>query len=223
VSFLGLIVLLVSQSSLAADSWTEGVNYFPVVPAQATSVAPGKVEVLEVFSYGCPACNAFLPIMNKLAASLPSRAQVAYLPASFNPSEDWPMFQRAFLTAQAMGIADRTHDAVFDAVWKTGELGIMDTATNSPKKPLPSIEDAAHFYQRHAGIKPDDFLNTAKSFSVDVKIRNAEKEIVDSHVDRTPTIIVNGKYRLHVQSAGGTDQLVKLVNWLVARESGAAK
>ena len=205
----------------SATPWTEGVNYFLIVPARPTSLPAGKVEVTEVFSYACPACNLFVPTMHKLKRSLPPNAVIDFLPASFNPTEDWPMFQLAYCTAQVLGVADQTHDAMFDAVWKTNELAIMDTATATPgiKSRLPTIADAAAFYNRHAGVPVDKFLATSKSFAVDVKVRSAEGLIGAYKVDRTPTIVVNGKYRLQVESAGGEDKLVELVNWLVAKES----
>ena len=173
----------------------------------------------EVFSYACPACNQFVPTMHKLAQSLPANAVVDYLPASFNPGEDWPMFQLAFCTAQALGIEAQTHDAMYDAVWGTDELAIVDHATGRLKEHLPTIEDAARFYNRHAGVPVEKFLATAKSFAVDVKVRNDEELVMAYGVDRTPTIIVNGKYRLNVQSAGGPDEVIELVKWLVAKES----
>src|SRR5260370_29643242 len=55
----------------AATAWTEGKHYFLITPPRTPSVPPGKVEVTEVFSYGCPACNLFVPIMHKLQKSLP--------------------------------------------------------------------------------------------------------------------------------------------------------
>ena len=202
-----------------APAWIEGVNYFLVVPARPTSLPPGKVEVTEVFSYACPACNLFVPTMHKLKASLPPNALLDYLPASFNPSEDWPMFQLAFFTAQTLGVADQCHDAMFNAVWQSGELAVIDPATRNIKSPAPSIEDAAKFYNAKAGVPIKKFLETAKGFTVDNKVRAAEEAIQRYHVDRTPTIIVNGKYRLQVDSAGGPDQVVELVKWLVAKES----
>jgi thiol:disulfide interchange protein DsbA len=214
-----LLAVAVSSMAHAATVWTEGKHYFLVNPPKIPAVAPGKVEVTEVFSYGCPACNVFVPVAHKLQQSLPANAVLTYLPASFNPSEDWPMFQLAFCTAQALGLAEQTHDAMFDAVWKTGELAVVDPATQRIKGHLPTIEDAARFYNRRTGVPIDKFLSTAKSFAVDVKVRSAEDAIQAYRVDRTPTIIVNGKYRLHVESAGGTDQLVELVNWLVAKET----
>jgi thiol:disulfide interchange protein DsbA len=157
--------------------------------------------------------------MHELKQALPSNAVLTYLPASFNPGEDWPMFQVAFCTAQALGVAERTHDAMFDAVWKTGELAIVDSASGRIKDHLPTLEDAARFYNRRAGVAVDNFLSTAKSFAVDTKVRSAEDAIQAYRVDRTPTIVVNGKYRLQVESAGGTEQLIELVKWLVAKET----
>jgi protein dithiol oxidoreductase (disulfide-forming) len=203
----------------AAPVWTEGTHYFLIKPPRPTSLPPGKVEVTEVFSYACPACNMFQPTMQKLKQSLPANAVVDYLPASFNPGEDWPMFQLAYCTAQVLGIADRTHDAMFDAVWGTGELAILDSSGGRIKERLPTIEDAARFYNKKAGVPIDKFLSTAKSFAVDLKVRNDEDLLKAYGIDRTPTIVVNGKYRVQVQSAGGTEQVIELVKWLVAKES----
>lgn len=214
-----LLSLALGPFAHAAQAWVEGRNYFLVQPARATSVPPGKVEVTEIFSYACPACNLFQPTMHKLKQSLPPNAVLDYVPASFNPSEDFPMFQLAFCTAQALGVAEKTQDAMFDAVWKSGELAVVDRATNRIKTPLPSIEDAAHFYQLKAGIPVDTFLSTAKSFAVDLKVRTDDSLVQAYGVDRTPTIIVAGKYRVFSQSAGGDDQLIELVNWLVAKET----
>lgn len=202
-----------------APTWTEGVNYFLIVPARPTSLPAGKVEVTEVFSYACPACNLFVPTMHKLKASLPPNVVLDYLPAAFNQSEDWPMFQLAYLTAQTLGVADPWHDAMFNAVWQSGELAVIDPATRNIKSRVPTIEDAAKFYQAKAGVPVAKFLETAKGFTVDNKVRAAEETIQRFRVDRTPTIVVNGKYRLQVESAGGPDQLVELVKWLVAKES----
>jgi protein dithiol oxidoreductase (disulfide-forming) len=202
-----------------APVWTEGTHYFLIKPPRPTSLPPGKVEVTEVFSYACPACNQFQPTMLKLKQSLPANAVLDYLPASFNPGEDWPMFQLAYCTAQVLGIADRTHDAMFDAVWGTGELAILDSSGGRIKERLPTIEDAARFYNKKAGVPIDKFLSTAKSFAVDLKVRSDEDLLKAYGIDRTPTIVVNGKYRLQVESAGGADQVVELVKWLVAKES----
>ena len=219
-ALLALAALLQPPAAPGA-TWSEGVQYVRLAPPQQTTVPSGKAEVMEVFSYGCPACNAFQPVMEKLRRSLPANAQLVYLPAAFNPAEDWPMFQRAFLAAQALGIAERTHQAMFDAVWKTGELGITVPETNRLKQPLPSIADAARFYARVAGVDPQQFLAMANSFGIDSKMRAADAQILAMHVDSTPSLIVNGKYRVVRDSISGNDQLIELVKYLVARESGS--
>ncbi|HSZ10180.1 MAG TPA: thiol:disulfide interchange protein DsbA/DsbL [Steroidobacteraceae bacterium] len=213
------LVWSVAVPSHGAQVWTEGVNYFLVQPARPANVAPGKVEVTEVFSYACPACNIFQPTVHKLKQSLPTNAVLDYLPAAFNTGEDWPMFQLAYVTAQVLGVDQQTHDAMFDAVWKGGDLSITDPSTRGLKSRMPSIEDAAKFYNQRAGVPVDKFLAASKSFSADLKVRTDQDLIVAYKVDRTPTIIVNGKYRLHVESAGGPDQLIDLVKYLVAKET----
>jgi len=216
-----LAALLASTGSVgyAATNWVEGQNYF-VIPSAPGSVSKGgKIAVTEVFSYGCPACNHFQPVIEKLKKSLPPNAEMNYLPASFNAAEDWPLFQRAYLTAQILGVADKTHDAFFDAVWKTGELATIDPATQRLKDHIPDLNDVAHFYQVHAGIAPAQFLTTAKSFAVETKMRAADQLVSVYRVDRTPSIVVNGKYLLQEESAGGADRLIELVDFLVAKES----
>ena len=219
LSLLAVATLLLPLAAPAA-TWTEGIHYVRVTPPQQTTVPAGKVEVMEVFSYACPACNAFQPVIEKLRSTLPPQAQVVFLPAAFNPQEDWPMFQRAFFAAQALGIAERTHQAMFDAVWKTGELGVT-TAGNRLKDPLPSLADAARFYARVAGVDPQKFLAMANSFAIDSKVRAADAQILAMHVESTPTLIVNGKYRVIRDSLQTNDQVMELVRFLMARESGS--
>ena len=215
------VALLMLPPGVRAATWSEGTHYVRLAPPQQTTVPAGKVEVMEVFSYACPACNAFQPVMEKLQHALPPNAQLTFLPAAFNPAEDWPMFQRAYLAAQALGIAERTHQAMFDAVWKTGELAVTTPGSNRLKDPLPSIADAARFYARVAGVNPQQFIAMANSFGIDSKIRAADAQVLAMHVDSTPTLIVNGKYRVLRDSVTGNDQLIELVKYLVARESGS--
>ena len=223
ISLLSIVLLAFVSPSQADERWVEGKHYFRIQPAQPTTVPPGKVEVTEVLSYGCPACYRFLPVVEQLRKQLPPQAQLTYVHASFNAAEQWPMFQRAFYTAQQLNIVDKTHEAMFRAVWgHNAELAVSDPATNRIKTPAPTLEDAAKFYAKTAGIDAKQFLATSKSFAVDMNIRRAETFMKAARVDQTPTIVVNGKYRLHVPSAGGVKEMLELVNYLVQRESLAS-
>jgi protein dithiol oxidoreductase (disulfide-forming) len=210
-----LLVLFVVEARAAA--WTEGQDYYLITPAQASSVPAGKVEVLEVFSYGCPACNSFQPTLQLLKKSLPPNAQLAFLPAAFSAPEDWPMFQRAWFAAQALGIAERTHQQVYDAVWQTGELATFVPGTNRLKSPMPSIEDAARLYAHWTGIKAQDFLAMAHSFGVDMKMRGADAQILAMQVPSTPCIVVAGRYRVNNDAVRAPGRLIELVRYLVAK------
>lgn len=203
----------------APATWVEGTHYDVLDQAQPSSVPAGKVEVLEVFSYACPWCDKFQPVIHALERNLPPNAQMAYLPAAFNPQEDWPMFQRAFFTAQALGIVDRTHQAMFDSVWKTGQLAVEDASTGALRSPLPSLEDAAHRYSQLTGISTQTFLAAAHSFGVDAKVKEADAQIMAMQIPSTPCIVVAGKYRINMQSLHSVDDVIPLVKFLVAKAS----
>jgi protein dithiol oxidoreductase (disulfide-forming) len=197
--------------------WTEGIQYVRIDPAQPTGLPADRVELTEVFSYGCPYCARFQPAMQALVAGLPPDVQVDYLPAGFAAAEDFPMFERAYFTAQMLGVAARTHAAMFDAVWRTGELSIYDPRTNRLKSPLPGIADAARFYQRHAGVPVARFLAVAHSAAVNTRIEHADALVRAYRIAGTPSIIVNGEYRVNLQALHGNGQLIGLVRWLVTQ------
>jgi thiol:disulfide interchange protein DsbA len=212
---LGLAVLALAHAQ--ALPYEAGKQYFLVEPPQPTTTGD-KIEVLEVFSYACPACNAFQTIANKIKSDLPANAEMAYLPAAFRPDEDWPVFQRAFFAAQSLGLVEKTHDAMFDAVWKEGSLKITDPVTHKIVQPMPTIEDVAKFYARY-GVTAEEFVGTANSFAVNTKMKRADSQVKTLGVDSTPTIVVNGKYRVTGASAGGMDKVPAVVAYLVDLES----
>jgi len=219
VALFAIVATALPLLASAQTQWTEGKNYFTVTPALHTSAPAGKIEVTEVFSYACPHCSQFRPVVKQLKASLPPNVVFTMVPASFNPSEDWPMFQRAYVTAEALGIAERANDGIFDAVWKSGELAVVDPQSNRLKSPAPSIQDAARVYNKLTGVPVDKFLAVSQSFAVEVKMKADDAYLLHGQVDSTPTLVVNGKYRLTTETAGGADQVVQLVKFLVTKES----
>jgi thiol:disulfide interchange protein DsbA len=200
--------------------WVEGKNYFRIEPAQPKVSNTDKVEVTEVFSYACPSCNNFHPLVGKLAASLPSYAVMSYLPVSFIPQENFPMFQRAYLTAQALGVAEKANDAMYDAVWKSKELSSerADGQGLKPMSDLPKIEDAAKVYAKF-GVDPKEFVAVANSFSINTQVKRADQLVKAYGVEGTPTIVIDGKYRFDGPSAGGYAQMVELAKYLAAKEA----
>ena len=221
--FLGLfgaVALFLASSAIALPlKYTEGTDYVRVNPVQHTTVPAGKVEVLEVFSYGCPACNQFQPVIEQLKSQLPANAQMAFLHASFKPEESWPVFQRAYFAAQSLGIAEKAHQGIYDAIWKTGEIGIVDPNGGGLKRQQPTISDVAKSYERLTGIKRAAFLGVANSAAIDARMHQADAQIEAMRVPGTPSIVVNGKYRVNLDSIRSVDQLVDMVKFLIAMEA----
>lgn len=191
-----------APAAAAAGTFTEGKEYLKIDPPQPTA-SGNKVEVIEVFSYGCIHCANFQPLVDKWKKAMPAQAAFSYLPAFFRA--DFALFGRGYYTAETLGIADKTHDAMFKAVF-------VD------HKSFRSLDDLAQFYAGY-GVKAEDFLTTATSFAVETKAQRANTLVQRYGVDGTPTIVVNGKYRITGQSAGGYDKVFDVVNYLVAKEA----
>jgi thiol:disulfide interchange protein DsbA len=220
LSNVALLSLLLGAPLAHAQQWVEGKDYFEIKPAQRTNQPPGIVEVTEVFSYGCIFCNRAVPVMDKLKQSLPANARMTYLPASFNSAESWPMFQRVYYTAVALNLVPKMHDAMYSAVWTSKELSVTEADGRRLKSPQPTLEDAASYFQKKAGVKPEQFLTTAKSFSVDAQCRRADALVKAYRVEGTPTLIVNGRYKIGGAALGDQNTLIGLVRFLIEKESG---
>lgn len=199
--------LLTAASAIAAGpavspaspmKWQEGKNYFLIEPPQPTA-SGSKVEVLEVFSYACIHCAHFQPIADKLKKSLPSYAAYSYMPAIFNPQ--WEPFARAFYTAQSLGVLDKTHQALFEAI-------------HTQHKPLSDINSLAAWYADQ-GVNPDKFISASTSFEVESKMSRSLSMVPKYGIDGTPSIIIDGKFRIVRSSAGNDQDLVDLVMYVV--------
>lgn len=212
-----LIALLMPLPALAQLRWIEGQHYVTIPGGQQAELQPGKIEVAEVFSYGCIHCYQARDVIEKLRGALPADAYMTYVHASFRPDEGWPMYQRAWYTAQAMSIGTATHEAMFKAVWETFELGVVDAAGN-PRKPLPTIEQAAKFYARAGKVKEADFVKVARSAGVEAKIKRADAQIKAWRIPGTPAVVVNGRYLVKGEAMAKWDDVRMLVLYLISQE-----
>ena len=184
-----------------------GTDYFVLTaPVPLWSTAP-KMEIAEVFSYRCIHCAEFQPKVNAWHKRLPADARWEYVPGVFGGS--WDDFARAFFAAEVLGVRERTHDDVFHGVF-------VDELVKKG-----SLDEIATMYARW-GVNKAQFLDTMQSFGVTAKLNRAKQFAKQSGVDATPTIIVNGKYRVAVTADRGFDGMLSTVEWLLARERAAA-
>jgi thiol:disulfide interchange protein DsbA len=197
------LLLLATGAASAAIQPEQGVHYKLVQPAQPTSVAPGKVEVLEVFWYACGHCYALEP---KLEAwdkkGRPANAQLVRLPATWN--DVLLTHARLFYTTEMLGKQN-----LHPEIWR--EINVRRNRLDTPE----AIE--AFFTSR--GVSKADFQKAYAGFATDTKVLKAEDMNRRYRITSTPTVIVNGKYMTDVAMAGGEDQLFEVVNALVAKES----
>ena len=216
-----LALLIVSAPALAQLRWREGVHYQVIASPERAGAPAGKIEVAEVFSYACPYCYRAMGEMAGLAAQLPSDAAMTHLHASFRPDEAWPMFQRAYYAARKLGIADATHEAVFKAVWETGEIPLVDIAAGRYRQPLPTIDSAAKFYARSSSLKEADFLKVANSAEISAEMARADALIRKWRVSGTPCLVVNGRYL--VSNDVPFNEQAQIVKYLVGLERNRLK
>jgi len=163
----------------------EGEHYELIPGGQPFEPLDGKIEVVEVFNYVCPACAMFQPLVNNWKARLPADVRFTYVPAPFGGN--WDPYVRAYYAAEAMGLADQAHDAVFKAIHVDRSLK-GERGSDSP-------QDIAQVYARF-GADPAQFASTMASFTVNAKYGRAKQYIAQQRANSTPTIIVNGRYRI---------------------------
>ncbi len=210
------LALLTPGPALAQLLWAEGTHYQRVQPLVPPDVPAGRIPVTEVFSYACGGCFQAVKEVERLKTSLPPDAALTYLHAGF--STGWPLFQRAFFTAQALGIAETNHARLFDAIWTTMDFPYVDKATRRLRQPPPTLEDAARFYARGGSVSEADFLKKASSPEVDAAVNRAEELIRTWRVPSTPSFVVGGRYLINSQALKSWTEMSQLINYLVGLE-----
>lgn len=188
-----------------SSKFKEGTNYQKIVPAQPTNAPPGKVEVTEVFWYGCGHCFALDPAVESWRAK--NKAQYIEfnrVPAMWN--EITRMHARIYYTAEVLGKLEQLHSPIFREINVSGNQ-------------LNSVDKIAAFFQQH-GVSKDKFTETFSSFAVESKLQRADFLNKRYRIQSVPTVIVNGKYSTDVGGAGGESQLFSLIDELAAHEHG---
>jgi thiol:disulfide interchange protein DsbA len=188
-----------------SGQFREGVHYSRIVPAQPTSLAPGKVEVAEIFWYGCGHCYTLDPAIESWRAKgKPQSAELVRVPAMWN--DVTRMHARVFYTAELLGKLDAVHSLIFREIHVNGAQ-------------LNTVDKIAAFFKQH-GVSEEEFNKAFSSFTVETKLRGADFLNRRYRIDSVPTFIVNGKYKTDVGDAGGEAQLFTLINELATHEHG---
>jgi len=203
-----LIPLLIAAFAPAAHAEgeiVEGVNYQLVQPPQPTRNSE-KIEVIEMFWYGCPHCHRFQTHIDRWARSKPDNVEYIRMPVILR--EDWALHARAFFTAQALGVLDTIHKPFFEAI-------------HNEKRRLNTDKKVMAFFADH-GVSNDDFNKVFSSFAVNSKVRRAHQFARKYGIQGTPTVVVNGKYRIDTgMGKQGFRGVIKAIDHLIALESNS--
>jgi thiol:disulfide interchange protein DsbA len=197
-----------AASSSAEGTAVAGTDYVVIQGGQPYAPLDGKIEVVEVFNFICPACARFEPLLSAWKKTLPADVRLTYVPADFNAQ--WHPYAQAYLAAEQLGLDDRTHTVVFSAIHLTHAL---------PSETDPPDEGKIAAFYAGYGVSAKQFLDAMHSFAVDAKLKRAKQFMMASGVEGTPTMIVDGKYRITGKS---DEDVLRIANQLIAQERAAA-
>jgi thiol:disulfide interchange protein DsbA len=200
-------LLTVSAFSFAQNKTTspyvEGLHYKNIT-SDYVAENNKQVIVYEFFGYRCPHCASFQPYMKSLHKDLPDYVKVIPVPLGFNPS--WKVLAQGYYTAQSLGVLDKSHQAMFDALHKQG-------------KQMRSIEDIADWYATEFGVDKKEFLATANSFMIDGMINKGNNLAVKMNIPNTPKLVINGKFMPEVSALGSNNAVIELTKYLIEQEA----
>ena len=203
--FALLLLALLPMSAFAVESTpVAGVDYVEIPGGKPYAPLDGKVEVVEVFAYWCAHCAQFDPLVTAWKAKLPADVRFTYLPAVFSADDQYP---RAFFAAETAGILDRVHGPLFRAIHIERSL-----------RPNAGVDDIVAFLGKQ-GADEAQIKSTMQSFAINAKLNRAKQFAIRSGIEATPTLVVNGKYRVRGQSH---EDGLRIAEQLIARERAAA-
>lgn len=200
---------LPAAGQLPSGKWVAGVNYRPLVPAQPTDAPPGKVEVVEVFWYGCPHCYALDPYVESWRKTKPAWIEFKRVPVTWQPVHQ--SHARLFYTFEALGKEEAVHNAVFAEMHDKKNYMFMQGNEQE------TLASQVAFAKAH-GISEADFTSAYNSFTVQTDMQKADELVHRYHVDGVPLVVVNGKYVTDVNMAGSQENVMKIVDDLAASE-----
>lgn len=201
IRFFMLALLLAVTGQVTAQKADTYKSLSQPQPTADTS----KVEVIEIFWYGCPHCHDFEPFLNEWLENKPDYVEFKRMPAIFRQS--WLAHARAFYTAKELDVIDKIHSPLFEAI-------------HTKQKRLDDEESLRKFFMRQ-GIDGERFAKTYNSQSVDSQIKRSLGMLRRYEVTGVPAVVINGKYLTSGPMAGSYEGMIEIMNQLIEREHAA--
>ena len=196
----GASALLATAPAQAQGVPVEGTQYVKL--SQPNAVPAGKIEVVEVFWYGCPHCHAFETPLDAWQKKLPADVAFRRVPVVFR-EEPFTTHQRIYFTLEAMELLEALHRKVFNAIH-------LDHAK------LDKLPEIVAFMAKN-GVDTVKFTEVFNSFSVQTKTRQAKQLAEAYRIDGVPTIGVQGRYYTSLSLAGSPERALSVADYLIQR------
>lgn len=197
---LGALMLLASFNVLAADPQM-GKDFDKTLQAITTD-NPGKIEVAEIFWYGCIHCYHMDPILNAWVKKLP--ADVVFKRVPGLPQAAWAPMAKAFYAMDDLKLSDKLHSALFDAINKEKSLNPTDEAA------------AIDWMAKKSGLDKAKVEASFKSFSTNNRLNQAANFFRASGATGVPSFVINGQYITSSTMTGGNEKALQTVDYIVA-------
>lgn len=204
VVFFASCVLALQAFTANAENYVAGTHY-EVLKTPIATRNKKKIEVVEVFWYGCSHCFDFEPALVVWKSKLPADVDFYQVPAMWSPA--MKLHAQGFYVAKALGILDKIHQPFFNAL-------------NLEKKRLNDEDALARFFSTY-GVNKDTFDKTFNSFAVTSQVDLADSRARSYGIQGTPEIVVNGKYRVSSALTGSQANMLKVASFLVEKERAA--
>jgi len=198
LAFVFSLAACAEEGAAVAPSYEAGVHYAVLETPSRTS-DPSKIEVTEVFWYGCSHCFRFEPMVQQWKSNAADDINFVHSPAMWNKLME--THARAFYAAKALGVFDKLHQPLFNAL-------------NLESRKLQNADELAELFVAH-GVEKAAFLKAFKSFGVTSQVKQADARARSYRITGTPEMIVDGKYRVSAKMAGGQDKMLKVVDFLI--------
>jgi len=198
--FVTLVAWFAVPGSGFAAEPVAGREFKAISPPMAT--AKDKIEVIEFFSYGCPHCSDFHPLVSKWVASLPKDVTFRRVPVSFNRAE-WARLSRIYYALEATGDLAKLDTAVFIAIHE--------------QRVAFKTDEAVIAWAASKGIDGKKFGEAMASFSMQSKVQRADQDASAARIGGVPALAVDGKFLVNNEAADNYEHLLKITDSVIAK------